>query len=122
MLWSIEYYYDTYGRIINKVDTSGINLRDINPFSYRGYYQDDETGWYYLNSRYYDANTLRFITIDDVDYLGESDSTLSYNLYRFWISLCKKGSIWMDYDRSYNYSSIVFTKTIWFYQYDNIWF
>lgn len=83
MLWSIEYYYDAYGRIINKVDTSGINLSDINPFRYRGYYQDNETGWYYLNSRYYDVETLRFITMDDVDYLGASGSVLSYNLYSY---------------------------------------
>ena len=83
MLWSIEYYYDAYGRIINKVDTSGINLSEINPFRYRSYYQDDETGWYYLNSRYYDIDTLRFVTMDDVDYLGASGSVLSYNLYSY---------------------------------------
>ena len=83
MLWSIEYYYDAYGRIINKVDTSGINLSEINPFRYRSYYQDDETGWYYLNSRYYDIDTLRFVTMDDIDYLGASGSVLSYNLYSY---------------------------------------
>ena len=83
MLWSIEYYYDAYGRIINKVDTSGINLSEINPFRYQSYYQDDETGWYYLNSRYYDIDTLRFVTMDDIDYLGASGSVLSYNLYSY---------------------------------------
>ena len=76
MLWSIEYYYDAYGRIINKVDTSGINLSEINPFRYRGYYQDNETGWYYLNSRYYDIDTLRFVTMDDICYLGANGSDL----------------------------------------------
>lgn len=79
----LKYYYNAYGKIINKVDTSGINLSDINPFRYRGYYQDNETGWYYLNSRYYDVETLRFITMDDVDYLGASGSVLSYNLYSY---------------------------------------
>lgn len=34
----VKYYYNAYGKIINKVDTSGINLSDINPFRYRGYY------------------------------------------------------------------------------------
>lgn len=76
MLWSIEYYYDAYGRIINKVDTSGINLSEINPFRYRSYYQDNETGWYYLNSRYYDVETLRFVTMDDICYLGANGSDL----------------------------------------------
>ena len=79
----VKYYYNAYGRIINKVDISGINLSEINPFRYRSYYQDDETGWYYLNSRYYDVETLRFITMDDVDYLGASGSVLSYNLYSY---------------------------------------
>ena len=79
----VKYYYNAYGRIINKVDTSGINLSEINPFRYRSYYQDDETGWYYLNSRYYDVETLRFITMDDVNYLGASGSVLSYNLYSY---------------------------------------
>lgn len=79
----VKCYYNAYGKIINKVDTSGINLSDINPFRYRGYYQDNETGWYYLNSRYYDVETLRFITMDDVDYLGASGSVLSYNLYSY---------------------------------------
>ena len=79
----VKYYYNAYGKIINKVDTSGINLSDINPFRYRGYYQDNETGWYYLNSRYYDVETLRFITMDDISYLGASGSGLSYNLYSY---------------------------------------
>ena len=79
----VKYYYNAYGRIINKVDTSGINLSEINPFRYCGYYQDNETGWYYLNSRFYDIETLRFITMDDVDYLGASGSVLSYNLYSY---------------------------------------
>ena len=32
-----------------------------NPFRYRGYYYDTETGYYYLNSRYYDPVTGRFL-------------------------------------------------------------
>ena len=79
----VKYYYNAYGKIINKVDTSGINLSEINPFRYQSYYQDNETGWYYLNSRYYDIDTLRFVTMDDVDYLGASGSVLSYNLYSY---------------------------------------
>ena len=43
------------GRIIKTSDISNISLSTINPFRYCGYYQDNETGWYYLNSRYYDV-------------------------------------------------------------------
>ena len=33
----------------------------LNPFRYRGYYLDTETGFYYLMSRYYDPVTHRFV-------------------------------------------------------------
>ncbi len=79
----VEYYYDAYGRIIKINDTSGVDLGTINPFRYRSYYQDNETGWYYLNSRYYDPLTNRFITMDQIEYLGSSGSVLSYNLYSY---------------------------------------
>ena len=45
--------------------------------------QDDEIGFYYLSSRYYDSNIGRFITKDDVEYLGVSATTVSYNLYEY---------------------------------------
>lgn len=45
------------GSLANTVGT-------INPFRYRGYYYDTETGLYYLQSRYYDANTGRFLNAD----------------------------------------------------------
>ncbi len=79
----VKYYYDAYGRIVKTLDTSGINLSSINPFRYRGYYQDNETGWYYLNSRYYNPIANRFITMDEIEYLGASGSALSYNLYSY---------------------------------------
>ncbi len=79
----VKYYYDAYGRIIKTNDTSGINLSSINPFRYRSYYQDNETGWYYLNSRYYNPLTNRFITMNQIEYLGESGSLLSLNLYGY---------------------------------------
>ena len=79
----VKYYYDAYGRTIKTLDISGINLSTINPFRYRSYYQDNETDWYYLNSRYYNPVTNRFITMDEIDYLGASGSVLSYNLYSY---------------------------------------
>ena len=37
------------------------SVAKLNPFRYRGYYYDTETGLYYLNSRYYDPSIGRFI-------------------------------------------------------------
>ena len=50
-------------------------LGQANPFRYRGYYFDTESGLYYLQSRYYDPSTGRFINADDTAVLGLSELT-----------------------------------------------
>ena len=40
-------------------------IGELNPIRYRGYYQDTETDLYYLQSRYYDPTTMRFVNADD---------------------------------------------------------
>ena len=91
----VKYYYEGYGNLISIIDTSGIGLGTINPFRYRSYYYDNETGWYYLNSRFYDPLIKRFITPDDISYLGASGTSISYNLY----SYCENNPIILaDYD------------------------
>ncbi len=68
-------------------DKDGIEITDsnnigiINPFRYRGYYYDNETGLYYLNSRYYNPEWCRFINADEI--LGANQDILSYNLYAY---------------------------------------
>ena len=42
------------------------HIAHVNPFRYRGYYYDAETGFYYLSSRYYDPETYRFINADSI--------------------------------------------------------
>ena len=46
-------------------------------------YYDDELGMYYLQSRYYDPNTGRFINADDASMLGTSGTVLGYNLFSY---------------------------------------
>ena len=58
-----EYAYDAWGNPVVTVDIDGIGT--LNLFRYRGYYYDTETGLYYLNSRYYDPRTCRFISADE---------------------------------------------------------
>lgn len=75
-----SYVYEGYGKCdIIEYDESSIG--EINPLRYRGYYYDEESGFYYLNSRYYDPETGRFILPDDVSYLGAGGTVLSYNLF-----------------------------------------
>ena len=57
-----------------------------NPFRYRGYYYDTETGYYYLNSRYYDPVTGRFLNPEPNVDIGGFDSgagLLGYNVYAY---------------------------------------
>ena len=77
----VTYTYDMWGKQTGVTDTTGTGLADINPFRYRGYYYDSETGYYYLNSRYYDPETGRFLNADDPAYIG--DSGIGGNLYAY---------------------------------------
>ena len=52
-----------------------------NPFRYRGYYYDEETGFYYLNSRYYDQRTCRFINADG--YVSTGQGILGTNMFAY---------------------------------------
>ena len=58
--------YDAWGNIISTTYSNGggTSAARFNPFTYRGYYRDSETGMYYLNSRYYNPRMGRFINAD----------------------------------------------------------
>ena len=62
----VQYSYTSYGVCSISGNTS---LDNENPFRYKGYYYDVETGLYWLSSRYYDPEIGRFISPDSVDYL-----------------------------------------------------
>lgn len=48
-----DYLYDAWGNILNRDEVKNNSIARLNPYRYRGYRYDEETGWYYLNSRYY---------------------------------------------------------------------
>ncbi len=50
----------------NDVSNDKSHIAYINPLRYRGYYYDSETKLYYLNHRYYDPETGRFLSKDDI--------------------------------------------------------
>ncbi len=81
------YVYDAWGnhKVLNPDGSENTNpsfIGNINPIRYRSYYYDVETGLYYLQSRYYDPRTGRFISPDSTDYLDPS--TISgMNLYAY---------------------------------------
>ena len=70
------YEYDAWGN----VSSSG-RLAEINPLRYRGYYYDNETGFYYLQSRYYDPVNRRFINADSLASTGQG--SLGTNMFAY---------------------------------------
>ena len=60
-----SYAYDAYGVVTTTVHNSSYSsIVNFNPFRYRSYYYDTDTGWYYLQSRYYNPVWGRFINAD----------------------------------------------------------
>ena len=80
----VEYEYDAWGNcsIVYTHSAYG-SFGEINPIRYRSYFYDFETGFYYLQSRYYDPAIRRFISADDPGMIGASGTFLSYNLYAY---------------------------------------
>ena len=76
--WGNHTVYDSNGNI----NTDENFIGNINPFRYRGYYYDVETGLYYLNTRYYDPFACRFINADDISYI-EPETINGLNLYSY---------------------------------------
>ena len=79
----VKYEYNSWGKLLNLTDYSSNGLGRRNPFRFKGYYYDEELGMYYLNSRYYDPETGRFVNADDVSLIGKVPTKLTdKNLYR----------------------------------------
>ena len=84
----VAYYaYDAWGKLLAVLDGNDNPITDsshfaiVNPFRYRGYIYDTETGFYYLQSRYYDPEICRFINADGQ--INQQDGVSGYNLFAY---------------------------------------
>ena len=77
----VSYQYDPWGKVLSVSGSEAASIGQINPIRYRGYYYDTETGFYYLQSRYYDPKVRRFLNADGI--LGANQDLLSYNLFAY---------------------------------------
>ena len=77
------YSYDAWGMPISIQGESNGNtfVAYANPLRYRGYYYDQETGFYYLQSRYYDPIVKRFLNADTYGSTGQG--FLGYNMFAY---------------------------------------
>ena len=76
-----EYRYDAWGNVLSITGLYAGTLGAVNPIRYRGYYYDTETGFYYLQSRYYDPSISRFINADQFASTGQD--FLGYNMFAY---------------------------------------
>ena len=72
-----SYEYDAWGNVLSQ---SG-SMASTNPLRYRGYYHDSETGFYYLQSRYYDPAMHRFINADS--YASTGQGFIGTNMFAY---------------------------------------
>ena len=60
----VKYTYDAWGKPLSVTGSLANTIGYYNPFRYRGYVYDVETGLYYLRSRYYNPSWGRFVNAD----------------------------------------------------------
>ena len=77
----VEYHYDSWGKLLSTSGSLASTLGKNNPFRYRGYVYDEETGFYYLQSRYYNPEVGRFISSDVL--LSTGQGVLGHNAYAY---------------------------------------
>jgi RHS repeat-associated protein len=113
----VKYFYDAWGNHIAEIVDTNENmsytdnvqkietLARLNPFRYRSYIYDEETNLYYLNSRYYDPETARFINADDLAYLDQ----YSFNGLNLFV-YCLNNPIMMTDENGYGWLSDAWKK------------
>ena len=113
---AVTYTYDALGKLLSVKDSANVDvpasnsfhIANLNPYRYRSYIYDNETGLYYLQSRYYDPVTGRFLNADDTQFILGCNNVLSANLFtycgnnavnnkdpngEFWVTLAYKAMI-----------------------------
>ena len=85
-----RYEYDAWGncKVLNPngtENTSATFAGNINPIRYRSYYYDSDIGLYYLQTRYYDPETGRFINLDQIEYI-DPEQLNGLNLYAYCLN------------------------------------
>ena len=92
-----SYTYNAWGECsvniytVSNLSDADTYIRNNNPFRYRGYYYDTETGLYYLQSRYYNPEWGRFLNADG--YVSTGTGLLGYNMFAY----CSNNPV-MGYD------------------------
>ena len=82
----VEYLYNAWGQEVGRGGTMWQSLGTLNPFRYRGYYFDQESGLYLTGTRYYDPEISRWINPEPNVYQGDYDDgagLFEHNIYSY---------------------------------------
>ncbi len=77
----VSYTYDAWGKLLSTTGSLAATVGAANPFRYRGYIYDEETGFYYLQSRYYDPEICRFVNADG--YVSTGQGVNGFNMFAY---------------------------------------
>ena len=62
----VQYAYNAWGKIQSITGTLATTVGEYNPFRYKGYHFDSDTGMYYCHTRYYVPDWCRWLCADGV--------------------------------------------------------
>ena len=100
----VQYTYDAWGNVLSTTGSMASTLGTLNPIRYRGYVYDQESGLYYLQSRYYDPEMGRFL---NADALVSTGGLLGNNMFAY----CGNNPV-MGYDPG-GYASCTWDGGFW---------
>ena len=122
----VEYRYDAWGKPISTTGSLASTLGKLNPFRYRGYVFDEESGLYYLRSRYYNPIWNRFINADTIISIYKSNLYVyCHNNTITFIDINGQYAIAVisyDWDMPANYfghteTAIIYDDVVYFFSY-----
>ncbi len=112
-----RYTYDAWGVPTITFDSTECTVATVNPFRYRGYYYDTETGLYYLQSRYYNPTVGRFVNGDEgIVLLTTNHISLEKNLFAYCYNTVTNLSDITGYQPRWAQAISRYAKNTWAYK------
>ncbi len=101
----VEYRYDAWGKQISKTSLMADTLGTLNPFQYRGYVYDEETGLYDIHTRFYSPTWSHFVSSDSTGIIGISKlailTALQFVVYASQMHACFIGYFYKEHPFSH---------------------
>lgn len=102
----VKYSYNAWGKLLSTTGSLASTIGALNPFKYKGYYYDQESGMYYCKSRYYVPDWCRWLNADNFNYL-EFDNLNNCNAFAY----CENDPV-LGYDPNGTWSWTKFWKGV----------